>query len=121
MIAEEAALGKSMGEAPDIAHSFRQLDQRSAPLQTSTCAEPQLHALRSAHLHRVPTYRVPVKHSFTRPALPGPPLSHNLVLEGLVTFHPGLLWKWEGERYKGLHASPCVSSKSVFQQGYSRD
>lgn len=39
--------------------------------------------------HIFTVYCVLVKHSFT--------LSHNLVLEGLRTFHPGLLLGREGE------------------------
>lgn len=33
-----------------------------------------------------------------------------------MTFHPGLQQKWEGEGFRGLRASLCISLKSAEQQ-----
>lgn len=55
------------------------------------------------------------KQPFTLSTPQGPPLRHKLVLEGLVTFSPGPLRKWEGEGLRSLCSSPCILSKSVEQ------
>lgn len=36
-----------------------------------------------------------------------------------MTFDPGLQQKWEGEGFRGLHASLCISLKSAEQQSHS--
>lgn len=61
------------------------------------------------------------KQPFTLSTLQGPPLRHKLVLEGLVTFSPGPLRKWEGEGFRSLCSSPCVLSKSKVTASLERD